>query len=107
MHVGTNTDAANKTTERNMTVGSNATRTSRARGGVGQPGITSLEDARRSSLAALTVAEAAHLMRVDPRTLRAAAAAGDIPSVRVGARVLIPREKFLALVDAGTSGERI
>jgi excisionase family DNA binding protein len=62
--------------------------------------INTIDEARSSTLAALTVAEAAHLMRVDPRTLRAAAKAGDIPSVKVGSRVLIPREKFLALVEA-------
>lgn len=61
--------------------------------------ILTLEEARSSELAALTITEAARLMRVDPRTVSAAAAAGEIPSVRMGRRLLIPREAFLALLD--------
>lgn len=70
------------------------------------PVIHTLSDARNSSLAALTVTEAARLMRVDPRTVSAAAAAGEIPSVRMGRRLLIPREAFLALLDGAVEAVR-
>jgi excisionase family DNA binding protein len=61
--------------------------------------IQTLADARRSPLATLTLVEAARLMRVDPRTVSAAAQAGEIPSVKVGRRQLIPREAFLDFLD--------
>lgn len=82
-------------------MGQNTNRSQRV--AVGRSSITTLEEARSSDLAALTVAEAAHLMRVDPRTLRAAAAAGEVPCVKLGSRVLIPREPFLAMVDRSTT----
>lgn len=68
--------------------------------------IQTLEDARRSHLAALTITEAARLMRVDPRTVSAACAAGEIPSVRMGRRLLIPREAFLALLEGQPTATR-
>lgn len=61
--------------------------------------INTLADARTSPLATLTLIEAARLMRVDPRTVSAAIRAGEIPSVKVGRRQLIPREPFLAFLD--------
>ena len=65
--------------------------------------IRTLEDARISSKAALAIAEVALVLELDPRTVSAAAAAGDIPSVRLGRRVLIPRLAFLALFDTKVS----
>jgi excisionase family DNA binding protein len=47
----------------------------------------------------LTVTEAAELMRVDPRTLRRALEAGQVPGVRVGNVWRIPVEKFRHLVE--------
>ena len=61
--------------------------------------IETLEQARNSSRAALTMVEAARLLEVDPRTVSGAAAAGEIPSIKIGRRRLIPRERFLALFD--------
>lgn len=46
----------------------------------------------------LTVPEAAQLLRVDPRTLRHAIDAGDVPAVRVSGAVRIPTDRFLAEV---------
>lgn len=65
-----------------------------------------LEEARRSPRATLTIREAAALLSVDPRTVSSAAAAGEIPCVRIGRRVLIPREPLLALLTAQTTSER-
>ncbi|MBF4568513.1 helix-turn-helix domain-containing protein [Plantibacter sp. VKM Ac-2880] len=42
--------------------------------------------------------EVASLLSVDPRTVSAAARAGDLPCVRIGRLVLIPREPLLALL---------
>ncbi|MHA7248028.1 helix-turn-helix domain-containing protein [Arthrobacter tecti] len=55
---------------------------------------------RESECAALTRAEVANLFGVDPRTITRAIEAGDIPSVRLGNRILIPREPLLALLTA-------
>jgi excisionase family DNA binding protein len=40
----------------------------------------------------LTAAEAARLLGIDARTVRNAAAAGDVPVRRLGTRLLIPRD---------------
>lgn len=47
----------------------------------------------------LTVTEVAALMRVDPRTVRRAIEAGQIPATRVGQIWRIPVEKFRPLVE--------
>jgi len=58
-----------------------------------------LMQARMSEAAALTRAEAAEILQVDPRTVGRAIEAGEIPSIRLGRRVLVPRERFIALLD--------
>lgn len=60
-----------------------------------------LERIRESNASAITRAEAAAALGVDPRTVSVAIADGTIPAIRLGRRVLIPRERFLALFDAG------
>ena len=58
-------------------------------------------DALRSSRTlVITRAEAAAALGVDPRTVTAGIENGTIPSVKLGRRVVIPREKFLRLFDA-------
>jgi len=47
----------------------------------------------------ITRTDAAAALGVDPRTVTAGIENGTIPSVRLGRRVLIPREKFLKLFD--------
>lgn len=69
------------------------------------PDLATLADVRKSKKAALAIAEVARLLELDPRTVSAAAAAGDIPSVRVGRRVLIPREPLLSLLDGTFEGK--
>lgn len=54
---------------------------------------------RQSKAAAITRAEAAAALGIDPRTVSVAINDGTIPSIRLGRRVLIPREKFLALFE--------
>lgn len=67
-----------------------------------------LDDLRRSRSAVITRTEAAAALGVDPRTITASIDNGTIPSVRLGRRVVIPREKFLALFadDLGAQRER-
>lgn len=54
---------------------------------------------RGCDIAAFTVAEAAEVLRLDQRTVRRACAEGQMVSVRVGRRVLIPRASLLALLE--------
>nr|WP_167405791.1 helix-turn-helix domain-containing protein [Sphaerisporangium cinnabarinum] len=49
---------------------------------------------------ALNPEEAAHLLSVSASTVRRAAATGDLPSYRVGARILIPTTPLLELLGA-------
>ena len=57
----------------------------------------SADELQNSTALTITLATAASAMGVDPRTVSAGIRAGTIPSVRLGRRVLIPREKFLQL----------
>lgn len=58
-----------------------------------------LDDLRRSKSVVITRTEAAAALGVDPRTITASIDNGTIPSVKLGRRVVIPREKFLRLFD--------
>lgn len=59
----------------------------------------SMSALRKSDAAVLTLAEVAALFGVDARTVSRAAHDGDLPCIRLGKRVFIPRERFLALID--------
>ena len=65
-----------------------------------------LATARTSNAAALTRTQVAETLGVDQRTVSAAIARGELPSIKLGRRVLIPRERFLAMFDttAGRPG---
>lgn len=65
-----------------------------------QSSVTTLETIRRSNAAVITRADAAAALKIDPRTVSKGIKDGTIPSIRLGSRVLIPRERFLALFDA-------
>jgi len=54
---------------------------------------------RDSRSLVITRNEAAAALGVDPRTVTASIENGTIPSVKLGRRVVIPREKFLKLFD--------
>jgi excisionase family DNA binding protein len=55
-----------------------------------------LEDLRKSRAAVVTVAQAADVFGVDVRTVTRAIANGELPALRLGRRVLIPRLPLLA-----------
>lgn len=62
-----------------------------------------LESLRRSTAATCSRKEIAEVLSVDPRTITEGIHQGSIPSIKVGRRVLIPREKFLALFDSAAA----
>ena len=61
-----------------------------------------IDTLRGSRSLVLTRTEAAAALGVDPRTVTAGIENGTIPSVKLGRRVVIPREKFLKLFDPDT-----
>lgn len=54
---------------------------------------------RESRSMIITRTEAALALGVDPRTVTAGIGNGTIPAVKLGRRVVIPREKFLRFFD--------
>lgn len=60
-----------------------------------------IETLRSSRSLVITRTDAAAALGVDPRTVTTGIDNGTIPSVKLGRRVLIPREKFLKLFDPG------
>ncbi len=58
-----------------------------------------IETLRESRSLVITRTEAAQALGVDPRTVTAGVENHTIPSVRLGRRVVIPREKFFRLFD--------
>lgn len=63
-----------------------------------EPRLT-IEDLRSSARAVLNRTKVAAILGVDPRTVTKAIDDGAIPALRLGRRVLIPREKFLDLLE--------
>lgn len=59
-----------------------------------------LDQVRTSPRAALTVTDVARLLELDERTVRRACEDGDLPSLRVGRRLLLPRLPLLTLLGA-------
>jgi excisionase family DNA binding protein len=57
-----------------------------------------LEDLRTSRSAVVTVAQAASVFGVDVRTVTRAIGNGELPAIRLGRRVLIPRLPLLAVL---------
>ena len=57
-----------------------------------------LDEARSSARAVLTVTEVAALLECDERTVRRACEDGQLPAIYVGRRILIVRERLLALL---------
>ena len=58
-----------------------------------------IEMLRNARSLVITRTEAARALGVDPRTITAGIENGTLPSVKLGHRVVIPREKFLRLFD--------
>jgi excisionase family DNA binding protein len=51
----------------------------------------------------ITVAEAAQLLSIGKNTAYTAIKRGEIPSLRIGGRVLIPTARLIALLEGGDS----
>lgn len=62
------------------------------------PGVVTMDDRLL-----LTIAEAAALLRIGRSTMYAMAAAGEIPTVRIGRAVRVPRAALEAWVEARTA----
>lgn len=58
-----------------------------------------IEMLRNARSLVITRTEAAQALGVDPRTITAGIENGTLPSVKLGRRVVIPREKFLRLFE--------
>lgn len=66
--------------------------------------ITNLDELLASDRATVTVRETALVLGVDQRTITRAIAAGELPALRFGRRVLIPRLRLVALlIDTDTA----
>lgn len=61
-----------------------------------------LDDLRASTAAAVTVTQVAGLLDADERTIRRACEDGQLPCIRVGRLLRIPREPLLALLTTHT-----
>lgn len=59
-----------------------------------------LEDVRASRSAVVSIADAAALLGVDARTVSRAMQNGELPALRVGRRLLVPRIPLLACLGA-------
>jgi excisionase family DNA binding protein len=55
--------------------------------------------AKKSEQATISRKQVAQVLGIDVRTVTRGIELGEIPSIRIGRRVLIPREAFLAMFD--------
>jgi len=67
--------------------------------------ITNLDERLASDRATVTVRETALVLGVDQRTITRAIAAGELPALRIGRRVLIPRLRLVALLTDPDTAE--
>lgn len=61
--------------------------------------VGTLAELRTSNAATITKKAAAAALGVDPRTVTVGIEDGTIPAIKLGRRVVIPREKFLKLFE--------
>jgi len=66
-----------------------------------------LEDLRTSRDAVVTVAQAAAVFGVDVRTVTRAIESGELPALRLGRRVLIPRLSLLAALGVSVQDAQL
>jgi excisionase family DNA binding protein len=59
-----------------------------------------LDELRASGSAVVAISDTAELLKIDPRTVLRAAERGELPSIKVGRRVLILREPLLTRLGA-------
>ena len=57
-----------------------------------------MTESTRTASAVLTVEEAAAVLRISRQSAYAAARAGELPTVKIGRRLLVPRARLLALL---------
>jgi excisionase family DNA binding protein len=57
------------------------------------------------SAAVLTVEEAAQLLRISRQSAYAAVRAGELPVVKIGRRLLVPRHRLAQMLDGDAYGE--
>jgi excisionase family DNA binding protein len=62
-----------------------------------------LEELRASRAAVVTIAQAATVLGIDVRTVSRAIRNGELPALRLGRRLLIPRLQLLACLGAAES----
>ncbi len=62
-----------------------------------------LADLKRMTDAAVHVRVAADVLGVDPRTVTHGIAAGTVPAVKIGRRVLVLREPLIRLLETGSA----
>jgi excisionase family DNA binding protein len=68
-----------------------------------------LEELRACRSAVITIADAAALLGIDARTVSRAVQSGELPALRVGRRLLIPRLPLLArlgVIDSGNGAQQ-
>jgi excisionase family DNA binding protein len=64
-----------------------------------------LDDLKVSRAAVVSISDAAELLGIDARTVSRAMQNGELPALRVGRRLLIPRLPFLACLGISDGGE--
>lgn len=62
--------------------------------------VLDLDWLQRSTLATLSIAQTAKLLGLNQRSVSGAVARGELPSLRIGRRILIPRLALLRLLGA-------
>ena len=55
----------------------------------------------------MTVEEAAVVLRLSRGTAYEAVRRGDIPTIRIGRRLLVPRARLMAMLEAAGDGEAV
>ncbi|MCH6470397.1 helix-turn-helix domain-containing protein [Sinomonas terrae] len=69
-------------------------------------GTLGIDDLRARRSLVISRKEAAEALGVDPRTITVGIQDGTIPSVKLGRRIVIPREKFLSLFESADGAPR-
>ena len=63
-----------------------------------------MTERERSSALTLTVEEAATYLGISRNSAYEAVRRGEIPNIRIGGRIVIPRRRFLDWLGAGSDG---
>jgi excisionase family DNA binding protein len=74
------------------------------RGGLSKPRLRGESFMGRDDQAVLSITEAAQFMGVSANSMKRAIARGDIPFIRLGVRVLVPRRGLENYIERGLAG---